>query len=126
MVQPVAGSEATARAEGPGDETTPRWSPDGRYLAYVSTSEPGSPVYLVPPHGGAPSKLIDTGMAALDDNVTYAMGNRPWSPDSRTLLVARADWWSTRAIYRVDRDNGAAEQLTSSPGGSDSTRIQKA
>lgn len=49
MVKPVTGSEAEVRADGPGDETTARWSPDGRYLAYVTTSEPGTPVYLVAP-----------------------------------------------------------------------------
>jgi serine/threonine protein kinase len=120
VVQPVAGGDAVVRAGGPGDEATPRWSPDGRYLAYISTSEPGSFVFLVPPHGGSPRRLIETNLPALDiDMITQAMGDRPWSSDGRTLLLSRVTPSGQLAVYRVDRDNGDAEQLTSPPVGSD-------
>jgi len=119
MVQPVAGGEAEVRAGGAGDQLTPRWSPDGRYLAYVSTSEPDSPVFLVPPHGGTPRKLIETGIDTLDvDTIAESMGNRPWSTDSRTLLVSRVNDLAQLAIYRVDRDNQDAEQMSFPPAGS--------
>ena len=51
--RPVAGGDATVRAGGPGDETSFHAGrrTDG-FLAYVSTTEPGAWVYLVPPHGG--------------------------------------------------------------------------
>jgi Tol biopolymer transport system component len=119
MVQPVAGGEAMVRADGPGTETSPRWSPDGKYLAYLSSSEPGSPVFLVPPHGGTPRKLISTNIRTLDvDKFSRSMGDRPWTADSRTLLVARVDSSGQTAVYRVDRNNGEAEQLTFPPPGS--------
>ena len=119
MVQPVAGGEAVVRASGPGTETTPRWSPDGKYLAYVSSSEQGSPVFLVPPHGGAPRKLISTNIRTLDvDMFSRSMGDRPWTADGLTLLVSRVDALGHTAIYRVNRDNGEAEQLTFPPPGS--------
>jgi Tol biopolymer transport system component len=119
MVQPVAGGEAVVRASGPGTETTPRWSPDGKYLAYVSSSEQGSPVFLVPPHGGAPRKLISTNFRTLDvDMFSRSMGDRPWTADGLTLLVSRVDALGHTAIYRVNRDNGEAEQLTFPPPGS--------
>ena len=120
MVQPVSGGEAVVRADGPGDETTPRWSPDGKYLAYVSSSEPGSFIFLVPPHGGTPRRLIDTNINALDiDTLAQAMGDRPWSPDSKTLMVSRLSDSGQLAVFRVDRDNGDVEQLTFPPLGSD-------
>ena len=120
MVQPIAGGEAVVRAGGPGDEQAPRWSPDGKYLAYVSTSEPGSFVYLVPPHGGAPRKLISTEIPTLASAyLAMSMGVHPWSLDSRTLLVARVGDLGRQAIFRVDRDNGAAEQLSFPPAGVD-------
>ncbi len=122
MVKPVAGGEAEVRADGPGDEQGPRWSPDGRYLAYMSSSEPGdTSVYLVPAHGGTPRRLIATGLDTLADWPPW--GDRPWARDSRTLLVSRRmSDLRRRAIYRVDRDSGAAEQLSFPPEGSDDTQ----
>jgi serine/threonine protein kinase/dipeptidyl aminopeptidase/acylaminoacyl peptidase len=120
MVQPVAGGEAQLRAGGPGTETSPCWSPDGKYLAYVSSTEPGSFVFLIPPHGGTPRKLISTNIRTLNlDKLQSSMGDRPWSADSRTLLVARVGSSGQSAIHRVDRDNGDSEQLTYPPPGSD-------
>jgi len=122
-VKPVTGGEAVLRVGGPADETTPRWSPDGKYLAYVSGSEPGTFVFLVPPHGGAPRKLIETNIFALDlQRVYQAMGDRPWSQDGRTLLVSRVSDAGRLSIYRVDRDVGSAEQLTFPPTGGDDVR----
>ncbi len=119
MVQPVAAGSDVLRAGGPGDETTPRWSPDGKYLAYISSSEPGSFVYLVQPHGGAPRKLIATDIPALDvEKGSAAMGDRPWSQDSGSLLVARSSDSGQTAVYRVDRESGDAEQFTFPPVGS--------
>jgi len=113
VVQPVAGGEAMVRASGPGDESSPRWSPDGKYLAYVSSSEPGSPIFLIPPYGGTPRKLISTNIRTLDiDKLSSCMGDRPWAADGLTLLVSRVDASGQTGIYRVDRDNGDAVQLT--------------
>lgn len=118
FVQPVAGGQAELRAGGPGTETAPRWSPDGKLLAYISSSEPGSPVMLVPPHGGTTRRLISTDIRTLDaDTLSSAMGDHPWSLDSKTLLVSRLDAEGQAAIYRVDRDTGDAEQLTFPPPG---------
>jgi Tol biopolymer transport system component/predicted Ser/Thr protein kinase len=118
MVQPVAGGEAVLRAGGPGTQTAPHWSPDGKYLAYISSSAPGNPVFLIPPHGGSPRRLISTNVRTLDlDKMGAVMGDRPWSADSSALLVARVDAFGSTAIYRVDRDNGEAEQLTFPPPG---------
>lgn len=120
MVKPVAGGEAVVRVDGLGDETSPRWSPDGRYLAYISTSEPGTSIYLIPPHGGTQRKLVETNIHALDiDAVERSMGDRPWSLDSRTLLVACVDSAGRMSIYRVSRDSGEAEQLSFPPTDSD-------
>ncbi len=120
MVKPVAGGDAVVRAGGPGDQVSPHWSPDGKYLAYLSTSEPGTFVFLMPPHGGSPRRLIETNIRALAvDLLNQAMGDRPWSQDGRTLLVSRIAPTGQLVIYRVDRDNGDAEQLTHPPAGSD-------
>ena len=46
------------------------------------------------------------------------MGDRPWSQDSRTLLVARSSDSGQTAVYRIDRESGDAEQFTFPPVGS--------
>jgi len=119
MVQPLAGGEAVVRVGGPGDERPGRWSPDGRFLAYASTAEPGVPIYLVPPHGGTPQKLIETGMRTLDaGSIDTSLGDHPWDPESRTLVVTRVADSGRLAIFRVNRGDGAAEQLSFPPRGS--------
>jgi TolB protein len=120
MVRPLVGGEATIRAGGPGDEIPPRWSLDGRYLAYLSTAEPGAFVHLVPPHGGMPRKLIATGIPTLDmGNIDTALGDHPWGPESQSLLVTRVMGEGQLAIYRVDCNDGEAEQLSFPPRDSD-------
>jgi serine/threonine protein kinase len=116
MVQPLTGGEAVVRVDGPGDERPASWSPDGRFLAYASTSEPGVPIYLVPPHGGTPQKLIETGMPTLAAGmIDTTLGHQPWEPRIRTLLVTRISETGQPAIFRVDLDDGQAEQLTFPP-----------
>lgn len=78
-VAPTDGSGPPAIfTEGPGDHS-PCWSPDGRYLAYVSTP-PDSPaeLRLAPLTGGVPRRL-----GAFEGPVSQPA----WSPDSRSVLV---------------------------------------
>ncbi|MEW6051422.1 MAG: S9 family peptidase [Candidatus Zixiibacteriota bacterium] len=55
----------------------PSWSPDGSTLAFVSTREKKTGIYLMPAAGGAENKLIE-----LDATI----GELLWSPDGRTLI----------------------------------------
>jgi dipeptidyl aminopeptidase/acylaminoacyl peptidase len=66
----------------PGNETAPRWSPDGRYLAFLSSRQAGdgAQVWLLDRRGGEAQRVttIRDGVADL-----------AWSPDaSRLVLVA--------------------------------------
>ena len=120
MVQPVAGGEATVRAGGAGDQVDPHWSPDGKFLAYISSLDPASFVYLVPPHGGTPRRLIETNIPTLDvDLMTGAMGGHPWSADGRHLLVSRVIESGQMAIHLVDRKDGDAVRLCDPPRAAD-------
>ncbi len=96
-VAPFDGSEAPSPfTEGPGD-STPRWSPDGRFLSYLS----------VPPEGPAELRL-----ASLSGGVPRRLGtfegpvSQPaWSPDSSRIVVV-----SATGLRRPPADLSAAER----------------
>jgi dipeptidyl aminopeptidase/acylaminoacyl peptidase len=59
-------------------QTDGRWSPDGRFLAYVSDESGRPDVYALPTSGSSRAR------------VSFAGGTRPrWSRDSRTLFFLR-------------------------------------
>ncbi len=116
-IQPIDGGDAVVRVSGPGDQSVPRWSPDGTQLAYVS-NEPGSPVFLVPPDGGKAKELIKTNLPALSSSASDLLGVQPWSNDAKTLLVSKSTEGGRFAVHRVHHDTNETEQLTNPPAGS--------
>lgn len=80
---PVAGGDALRLTASPKAETRPRWSPDGKYLAFLSGREgKKTQVFLLPRAGGEAQKLTDFkgGVSGL-----------AWSPDSSRLALVVAD-----------------------------------
>ncbi len=67
-----------------GSETGPRWSPDGQYLAFLSSRDEsaGSQVWLLPRAGGEAEKVTDLKGGVSDFD---------WSPDSRRLVLGGED-----------------------------------
>lgn len=62
-------------------EHVPVWSPDGRFIAYVSWTEDGGDIWRVPAAGGRPEKL--TTQSAYYDEIMY-------SPTGTRIVAARA------------------------------------
>src|SRR5688500_18571631 len=62
-------------------EHSPVWSPDGRYLAYVSWNEDGGAIWRIPAAGGKPEKL--TRQTAFYDEIAY-------SPSGARIVAVRA------------------------------------
>jgi len=84
----VAGGEPRRFTTGPRRDTTPRWSPDGTRLAFVSEREgkKKGQLYVMPVRGGEPTRLTD-----LRNGVTEPR----WSPDgTRLLFGARVGGWA--------------------------------
>jgi dipeptidyl aminopeptidase/acylaminoacyl peptidase len=72
----------TSRKE---SETTPRWSPDGRFLAFLSSrddSNEESQLWLLPRGGGEAEKITDR-KGGIEDY--------DWSPDGRRLVLVGED-----------------------------------
>lgn len=79
------GEEPRQFTSGQKRDTSPRWSPDGRWLAFTSNrgddEKTPSALYVIPAEGGEPRKLTD-----LKEGVESVA----WSPDSQRLaFVAR-------------------------------------
>ena len=73
----VATGEQRPLAAGTGDHFNPRWSPDGRRLAYASTAEGGTPQLFV--------RGMDTGQTVRVTGLPDSPQALAWSPDGRRL-----------------------------------------
>ena len=73
---PVAGGDAVQLTR-TGKDSSPKWSPDGRTIAFLSARSGDSQVYLLPLEGGEahPISKLSTGADIVK-----------WSPDGKTIL----------------------------------------
>ncbi len=67
----------TPVATGSGSHFSPRWSPDGKRLAYVSSAEGGQAQLFV--------HWMQTGQAARITDLTESPSGLSWSPDGRSI-----------------------------------------
>jgi len=95
-VADVATGKARQLTNGPGSDRQPRWSPDGKTLAFISTREGGAQVWLLPIAGGDAHKVSSLGDGASDP---------VWLPDGSGLLVVSDIKWP--ANQEIDQRNGA-------------------
>ena len=70
------GSDHRPLLSGTANFSSPRWSPDGTRLAYLSTAERGSQLYV---------RWMDTGQTALVTNIQESASNIAWSPDGKSI-----------------------------------------
>jgi serine/threonine-protein kinase len=95
----------------PSEERMPRWSPDGRTIAFLSPRDDNFDVW---------SRRADgTGDAVLLADLEESIAEMAWSPDGRSLLVRTAGIPGViggRDIYAVPLDTeGGTSPLLSSP-----------
>ena len=89
----TAGGEAVQLTQS-GHDSAPAWSPDGKTLAFLSSRDGNSQVYLLSMSGGEPRKLtiLSTGADLFQ-----------WSPDGKTLAF-------TSAVYLDCKDDACNGQ----------------
>ena len=78
-VVPKAGGMAVRLSSPLGEESFPRFSPDGSQIAYSADYDGNTDVYVVPVRGGEPARLTHHPM---DDRVVG------WAPDGKRVLFA--------------------------------------
>lgn len=81
---------------------SPSWSPDGRYIAYVSFENKRSQIYKVD---------VVTGQRRLITSFPGINGAPAWSPSGRELAVVLSKEGSPK-IYTVNMSDGHMRQLT--------------
>ena len=90
-----------------GANTSPDWSPDGKYLAYVS--QRGRAPFGLGSHIIA-IRSVETGQErelSPKVNPRPNYGTLRWSPDGRSLLVLGRDKKGRQGLYQLDADTGA-------------------
>ena len=90
-------------------EFAPVWSPDGRWIAYVTWEPDGGHVWKIPAEGGEPRRL--TNRAAFYSEVA-------WSPDGERLVVTSG---GRRA--RLEGESGEGLQLRWLPAAGGDTQL---
>lgn len=101
-IAPASGGDAIRLTANDSLDTNPRWSPDGKWLAFNSDREGGSQVFLIPAIGGPARQITFHSVAATVHD---------WFPDGRSLLVTSARDTRNTGIYRLDAVTGRMKRL---------------
>ena len=93
------GSDHRPLTDGTSSVSSPRWSPDGNRLMYVSNEDGSSQLFV---------RWMDTGQTAELTNVTESAGSYTWSPDGKWIAMTMfVDGESPRPAAMPARPEGA-------------------
>jgi tricorn protease len=120
---PTNGGVARRLTNHEGFEMFPRFSPDGKWLAFTGQYDGNTEVYLMPAQGGVPKRLTYTATLGRDE-VSDRMGPNnivmAWHPDGKRILF-RSRMKSFNdfigELFLVDVDGHLPEQLPLPRGG---------
>ncbi|MBN2408902.1 MAG: PD40 domain-containing protein [Candidatus Aminicenantes bacterium] len=87
------------------DDRYPRWSPDGKKIAYTADPQGGFDLFVMGDDGQGITKLTDTS----EDEVDVA-----WFPDGTGLAYSaefKKTWGGKRSIWRLDLASGGRSRL---------------
>ncbi len=116
----------------PGLELFPKFSPDGKWIAFTGQYDGNFNVYVMPAEGGDPKQLtFEPDVEAMPERMGPNNMVINWFPDSkRILFLSRRDTFNTwfGRLFSVGLDGGLPERLPIPRGGltsfsADGTRI---
>lgn len=110
-LMPIEGGEAKTLTSGIPWDMQPRWSPDGKEIAFTSDRGGGDNLWIVPKAGGEAKAVTKESFRLINNGV--------WSPDGR-FLAARKHFTARRSlgsgeIWLYHRSGGDGVQLNVKP-----------
>jgi tricorn protease len=118
----TSGGVARRITSHPGRELFPKFSPDGKWIAFTGQYDGNFNVYVIPSDGGQPKQLTfyQGGAQPLTDRMGIHNEVINWTPDSkRIVFLSRRDasnGWIKRP-FTVSIDGGLPEPLPMDQGG---------
>ena len=107
---PVAGGKATRITSGMAWDCMPRWSPDGKTIAFISDRDGGDNLWLVNADG--------TGAHRITREVDNALSSPAWTPDGQYLVVRRfgpypsaENYLTNVPLWLYHKDGGSGTQI---------------
>ncbi len=119
---PATGGVARRLTSDAGNEMFPRFSPDGRWLAFTAQYDGNTEVYAMPAEGGVPKRLTITATLGRDD-LSDRMGPNNivmgWKDQTHVLFRSRRIEWNDfrGQLYLASTNGGAPEMLPLPRGG---------
>ncbi|MDB5975374.1 MAG: hypothetical protein JWR07_2134, partial [Nevskia sp.] len=111
-----AGGTASRLTAEPGYELMPRYSPDGKWIAFTGQYQGNRDVYVIPAGGGAARRLTFHSDITAEAPTRWGPDNMVvgWTPDSKDIIfLSRRDsrsFWVTR-LYTVPVEGGMQRPL---------------
>ncbi len=101
---PASGGDARRLTAHIGTESSPKFSPDGRWIAFSGQYDGNTDVYIIPAEGGSPKRL------------TYHPGGdnvQGWTPDGTKVLFTSNRFNPNRQsqLFTIGVDGGYPDQL---------------
>jgi tricorn protease len=101
-MSPIDGGPATRLTANDSYDSSPRWSPDGKWIAFNSDREGGTQVFLIPAVGGPARQVTFHSAPTLVHD---------WFPDGKRLVVTSTRETFRQSIYSLDALTGAFKRL---------------
>jgi Tol biopolymer transport system component len=115
-VKPVAGGPPRRLTNGTWRDQFPRWSPDGRWIAFGRSSGAAVDILLVSPDGAQQRGLAHMESPAYRGDTSLQWVT--WLPDSKSVaIIERPSMDEPYTVFRLSLDSGERRQLTFPPRG---------
>ncbi len=119
---PRGGGTASRLTAGEGRDVMPRFSPDGRWIAFTGEYQGNRDVYVIPAGGGAAQRLTFTSDVVSDAPLRWGPNNMviTWTPDSQSIIfLSRREAWNPwiARLFSVPVSGGLPQPLPLDRGG---------